>query len=323
MRVAVTGAAGFIGSPLVDRLLSERHDVTVLVRREPDDLLLRERGVSVILGDVRDEVTVGRAVRGAEVVYHMARAKGHGAMPASEVQSTNVAGTAIVADVSARSGVRSLVSCSSIAVYGHHLPDVPIDESAPLRPDSAYGRSKAAAEDSLRARTRDGFDIVIARISAVLGPGCLSWLSFVRSIGRRRLPVIGAGANWHHPADVADIVDGLVLCGRSGTRSATYNLAGPEPVRLRELMARIAEELGARPPRSIPAAPIGWYLRLNGVVERYTGKDLPSVAGARFLTSNRRFDLTRANRELGFQPKVGVREAVKRTVDWYRSEGFL
>ena len=322
MRVVVTGAAGFIGSPLVDRLVADRHAVTALVRREPVDQSLRDRGVDVITGDVRDEQAVERAVSGAEVVYHLARAKGHGAAPASEVQSTNVDGTAIVADVSSRSGVRLLVNCSSVAVYGNRVRDAMIDEETPLHPDSAYGRSKVAAEALLRSRAHGGIAVVIARITAVLGPRCRSWLPLMRSIARHELPVIGAGANWHHPADVADIVDGLVLCG-SSTSTGTYNLAGPEPVTLRDLMTCVADTLGAKRPRSIPAAPVDWYLRLNSGVERYTGHELPRVAGASFLSSDRRFDLTRANRELGFQPKIAVREAVKRTVDWYRSEGLL
>ena len=309
MRVTVTGAGGFIGSPLVDCLVADGHEVTVLVRREHVEQPLRARGVAVVIGDVREEAAAERAVRRAEVVYHLARAKGHGAASASEVQSTNVTGTAVVADVSARVGARLLVNCSSIAVYGHRQTNV-IDEETPLRPETGYGRSKVAAEELLRARAREGFAIVTARITSVLGPRCRSWLPFVQSIGRHQLPVIGAGENWHHPADVADIVDGLVLCGRSGAHTATYNLAGPEAVRLRDLMTCIADELGAKPPRSIPAAPVDWYLRLNSAFERYTGHDLPRVAGARFLSSDRRIDLTRATRDLGFQPKIGVRESV-------------
>ncbi len=318
MKVALTGAAGFIGSPLVDRLVSDGHDVRVLVRRD----YAERPGVEVVTGDVRDAEAVERALRGAEVVYHLARARGHGASTAAEVQSTNVNGTEIVADVSARIGARLLVSCSSIAVYGHRCSEA-ISEDTPLRPESAYGRSKAAAEALLRTRARDGFGIVIARITSVLGPRCRSWLSLVRSIGRHQLPVIGAGMNWHHPADVSDIVDGLVLCGSSGTRTATYNLAGPEPVRLQDMMTCIADELGAERPGSIPAIAVDWYLRLNSAVERYTGVDLPRVAGARFLSSDRRIDLARAKRELGYEPKIGVREAIRRTVEWYRSEGLL
>jgi len=127
----------------------------------------------------------------------------------------------------------------------------------------------------------------------------------MRSVGRRRLPVTGAGVNWHHPADVADIVEGLALCAGPGRRSGTYNLAGPEPVQLRDLLGCIAEETGASRPRSIPATPIDWYLRLNSAIERHIGRDLPRVAGALFLTSDRQLDLTRARRELGFEPKIG------------------
>ena len=323
MKLLVTGAAGFIGSRLVDRLVADGHDVVAMIRREHPTRPLRDRGATVITGDVRDADAVARAVRGAEVVYHLARAKGHGQSPAAEVESTNAGGTDSVAKASAMAGARMLVHCSSVAVYGSRHPGQPINEDERLHPDSPYARSKAAAEDLARAHAREGFAVVIARITAVLGPECRSWVPLMRSIGRRRLPIIGAGDNWHHPGDVDDIVDGLVLCGTRGSHSSVYNLAGPEPVRLRELMLHIAAELGAEPPRSIPAAPVDWYLRLNGALEPFTGRDLPSIAGARFLTSDRRLDLTRANREVGYQPQIGVREAVRRTADWYRQQGLL
>jgi nucleoside-diphosphate-sugar epimerase len=323
VKILVTGAAGFIGSRLVDRLLAERHDVIAMIRREHPIRPLRDRGATVITGDVRDGEAVARAVRGAEVVYHLARAKGHGHSPAAEVESINVGGTGSVAKASAIAGARLLVHCSSAAVYGSRHPGQPIKEDEALHPDSAYARSKAAAEGLALAHAREGFAVTIARITAVLGPECRSWVPLMRSIGRRRLPIIGAGANWHHPGDVDDIVDGLVFCGTRGSQSAVYNLAGPEPVSLRELILHIAAELGAGPPRSIPGAPVDWYLRLNRALEAFTGRDLPSVAGARFLTSDRRLDLTRANHELGYQPKIGVRDAVRRTADWYRQQGLL
>ena len=323
MKIAVTGGAGFIGSQLVDRLVADRHEVTALVRREHVERPLRDRGAAVVFGDVRDEVAVTRALRGAEVVYHLARAKSHGGAPAAEVQSINVLGTATVADLSARIGARAMVHCSSTAVYGSRVPGRLITEDTALRPDSAYARSKAGAEALLGKHTRDGFAVVIARITAVLGPGCRSWLPLTRSIGRRRLPVIGAGTNWHHPADIAYIVEGLVLCGGTGSRSAVYNLAGPDLVSAHDLMGHIADELGVARPWSIPAAPIHWYLRLNEPLQRLVGIELPSAAGARFLTGDRRLDLTRARTELGFRPKIGVRDAIRRTVDWYRSQGLL
>ena len=66
-----------------------------------------------------------------------------------------------------------------------------------------------------------------------------------------------------------------------------------------------------------------YYQRLNRALEPITGGELPSIAGARLLTSDRRLDLTRASRELGYQPKIDVREAVRRTADWYRQQGLL
>lgn len=323
MRVAITGAGGFIATPLIEQLAAHGHEVVVFLRSNRTGPWLRTRCADVVEGDVRDPDAVARAVRGAEVVYHMARARGHAASTRAEVDSTNVDGTQTVANVSARLGVRVLVNCSSAAVYGSARPGPPLSEDAELRPDSPYARSKVAAEVVARQAAGDRMVLVTARICPVLGPGCRSWLSLVRSVRARRLPVIGAGLNWHHTADVSDIVEGLVRCGGPHLASSTYNLAGPEPVTLHTMLSVIAAAVGAEPPFRIPAAPVRWFLSMNDVIERRVGIELPSATGARFLATDRRLDLARAAADLGFRPSVAFRDAVDRTVQWYRSEGLL
>lgn len=319
----VTGATGFIGSHLVDRLLADGEEVTAFVRPTTDSTGLARKGVRVVTGDVRDAREVERAIKGAEIVYHLARAKAHGARPMSEVRAVNIDGTFNVARAASRNGISRIVHASSVAVYGSRTGAKPITEDATLHPDTPYARSKLAGEEMLRHAT---VPVVIARITAVMGRGARSWLSMFRSIGAHKLRLVGAGVNRHHPADVSDIVDGLVLCGTTpDAASRVYNLAGPESVRIGDIVKTIAAELHANGevPSPVPAAPIEVYLWVNRLADRIAGLRLPRVDSVLFLTSDRVLDLTRAADDLGYKPKVAVREMVARTAEWGRSEGLI
>ena len=323
MKALVTGATGFIGSHLIDRLLERGDEVAALARPTADASPLERKGVRVITGDVRNEREVERAVNGSEIVYHLARAKGHGAHPMSEVRAVNTDGTSNVARAATRAGAQRIVYASSVAVYGSRPKRLRVLEDDPLNPDSPYARSKADAEAALHEYARVPF--VIARITSVLGPGCRSWLPIFKSIAAGKLRLVGGGTCRQHPADVSDIVDGLILCATVGVSGKAYNLAGPEVVTVAELRQAIASELhsGVASPRSVPAAPIELYLWMSRAADRLVGVKLPRVESIVFLTSNRVLDLSRAGKELGYNPRIGVRAAISRTAEWGRSNGLL
>jgi len=323
LKMLVTGATGFIGSLLIDRLLERGDEVTAFARRTADVSSLELKGVRVVTGDVRNEREVESAVSGCGIVYHLARAKGHGARPLSEVKAVNVDGTRNVARAATRAGADRIVYASSAAVYGSRPKRIPVLEDDPLNPDSPYARSKAEAEATLREHARVPF--VIARITAVLGPNCRSWLPIFRSVAAGRLRLVGSGTNRHHPADVSDIVDGLILCGTAGAAGKAYNLAGPESVTVAELRRAIAMELhsGVTSSRSVPAGPIEMYLWVNRIADRLAGVKLPRIESVAFLTSNRVLDLSRARKDLGYNPRIGVSDAITRMAEWGRSRGLL
>jgi len=320
----VTGATGFIGSHLVDRLLERGDDVTAFVRPTSDSSHLAAKGVRLITGDVRNRREVGNAVDGSEIVYHLARAKGHGARPMSEVQAVNIGGTSNIARAATSAAVGRVVYASSAAVYGSRPAANPVAENRILNPESAYGRSKADAEAALAEHARVPF--VIARITEVLGPGCRSWLPLLRSVAAGRLRLIGQGKGRHHPADVSDIVDGLILCGTMPvTPGRAYNLAGPAAINIADMVRAIAAALRAGPdlPRFVPALPVELYLWLNRIAGRVAGVKLPRVESIVFLTGDRVLDISRARTELGFAPRFTVSHAISRTVEWGTSEGLL
>jgi nucleoside-diphosphate-sugar epimerase len=316
LSVLVTGATGFIGPHLVQRLVGAGERVAALVRPETDASRLLAMGVEVVRGDVRDPVAVPRAVAGRRIVYHLARVRGSDARVLAAV---NGEGTANVARAAAAAGVERIVHAGSASVYGHIVPGSFVGEDAPPRPDSAYGRSKLLGE---RALLGAGSAVaVVARIPTVLGPGANAWRAIFTSIEARRFRMIGAGDNRLHLVDVAEVVEGLLLCGDTpGIEGRIYNLGGPEPIRLREMVQLIAQEIGIEGGgrRPLPAAPFRLYHRLSEVTSRIAGIGLPRAAGVAFLLTDRVLDISRARRELGYAPRVGPRETIRRTAEWIR-----
>ncbi len=173
----MTGGAGFIGSHLVDRLLTDEcAEVVVLDNLSRGRLanLADWQGnprLDVVQGDVRDCATVDELIRGADVVYHLAaQSTVMGAVQdMGYTFSTNVVGTFNVLSSAARSGVRRIVFASSREVYGEPI-SLPVDEESPLLAINSYGASKAAGEAYCRAFRREfGLQTAVLRFANVYG----------------------------------------------------------------------------------------------------------------------------------------------------------
>jgi nucleoside-diphosphate-sugar epimerase len=321
MRVLVTGATGFIGSHLVERLLGSGAQLRALVRHGTDASSLEPRGVEVVRGDVRDPETVRHAMADRQVVYHLAVAPR--GWRAKMLQAVNVEGTGNVARAAARAGVARLVHASSASVYGEGVRGSAIHEDSPLNPFTEYGRSKLRAEQALRSQHDSAaVPVVFARISTVIGPRAKGWRGLFAAIEAKRFWMPGAGLNYHHIVDVADIVEGLLLCAATpNIEGRAYNLAGPEAIRLRDMLQLIVRELGTgeEPPRALPAGPLQVYRRLSDALEGVTGVALPRAGNIANFMKHRVLDISRARRELGYAPRVSPQEAIRRTTEWYRN----
>lgn len=184
MRVLITGGAGFIGSHLVDRLLTARgtdHDpafeIVVLdnLRRGSHAHLephLSAGRVSLLEGDIRDERALREAMRGVEIVFHLAAQANVIGSEADRDYAfmTNVVGTYTVLKVAEAAGARRVIFSSSREVYGE-AKTFPVHEDAPLAPKNAYGASKVAGEMYLRvAQARNALETVILRLANAYGP---------------------------------------------------------------------------------------------------------------------------------------------------------
>lgn len=325
--VLVTGATGLIGRHLVEKLVHAEHRVRAFVRPQTSAPSLDRLGVEVVRGDITDANAVEQAVVDCQLVFHLAAAhETTGMLTKKDVLAANVRGTENVARAAMRAGVKRLVFTSTSCVCGRAVRDPKVDENTKTRPDSPYCASKLQGEQVLLSLyKKNALPVVIARLSAVWGPGTTGWLGLFRSIAAGNFRLFGDGSNYHQYADVADIVEALLLCGSvPGIEGRTYLLSGPEPVQLRDLVKMIGEETGAPALRpNLPIAPLYVYRTLDRVATALFGRRLPRADRLAIFLGNRCLDLSRARNELGYAPKFTTRQIVHRLADWFRSQGYL
>ena len=326
MRVLVTGATGFTGGHLARSLAARGHTVVALVRDEARAASLQLPGVTTAIGDIRDEAALRRAAEGAEVVYHIAAIYRQAGLREDEYRAVNARAVATVIEAAAAAGVRRVVHCSTVGVHGD-VEHPPANEDAPLKPGDIYQVTKLEGEQVAReAAARTGVEVVIARPTGIYGPGDRRLLKLFRGVARRRFAVLGSGRIYYHLTYIDDLVEGFRLCGEvPGAAGRTYILAGGEVTTLNELIAIVARTAGVPPPsRHLPVWPFWIAGAACEAVCAPFGIEPPLYRRrVDFFTKSRAFDISRARQELGFAPRVSLREGIGRTLAWYRDAGWL
>jgi len=326
MTVLVTGGTGFLGTSLARRLLADGARVRVLARSPAKAEPLAKMGAEIVLGDINDQPAVSRAADGAQVVYHLAGPLLVPGIPAEEYGRTHVTGTKLLLDCCEQQpGLERIVHCSTTGVLGV-TGDRPAAEESLFRPTNAYEWAKAAAEAAVRARWGPGFPTVIVRPGLVYGPGDIHLLPFFQSILRHRFRPIGRREAWLHPIYIDDMTEALVRCGRRRAAiGECFHIAGRKPVAISDLARQIAEAEGTRlPPGRIPVAAAWAVAALGDRLPATMRQRLPLTRSRfEFLTHSRMYDVSKAERLLGFAAPTDLPTGLARTVAWYRQSGYL
>jgi nucleoside-diphosphate-sugar epimerase len=260
------------------------------------------------------------------VVFNIAALYRTAGLPASAYRAVNAEGVGTLIEAAARAGVRRVVHCSTVGVHGD-VERPPANEDAPLRPGDVYQETKVEGERIAReAAARAGVQLVIARPSGIYGPGDRRLFKLFGAIARGRFLMLGAGRAFYHLTYIDDLCEGFRLCGITrGAAGRTYILAGGEVTTLAELVTMTAEVAGVK--RPVLRLPV-WPVWLAGAACEIVCRPLrlqPPLYRRRvdFFTKSRAFDIARARRELGFNPQVGLREGIRRTLEWYREQGWI
>jgi len=340
----VTGATGCIGGALVNRLSQSGFRMVALVRDLERASYLKEfDGAELVVGnldlhwcgtgsgsdsapsDLSASREPGRyrspyrtdlveAMRGCDVVFHLA-AKVHAPPGAGEAEfaRVNVEGTRRVVEAAVEGGVGSFVFFSTVAVYPEG--DELFDEDSATAPATAYGASKLAAEKIVLERASvSGMKATVLRLPVVYGPrdrGNVARL--IDTIRRGRYFVVGDGANVKSMVAVENVADAAMLVARDErARGQIYIVCDERAYTQREIAGTIAGAMGLHP--GFTHLPLGVAMamgRVADVVGKLTGFDLPiSADRVRKLSSDTRYSSAKIERELGFRPRVALREGL-------------
>jgi nucleoside-diphosphate-sugar epimerase len=313
MRWAITGGAGFLGLHLARRLLADGHEVRTLDLVPLDDPEL-EREVDELRGDVRDPAAVSRLAAGADVVVHAAAALPIQASREA-IRSVNVEGTAVTLASALEAGAGRAVLISSTAVYGvpkHH----PLAEDAPLVGVGHYGESKIEAERVADDAGRRGLEVVVLRPKTFIGPERLGVFEILFDWIRegRRIPILGDGSNRYQLLAVEDLVEATLRAASARVAGETLNIGATEFGTVRsDLEALIVHAGSGSRLRPVPARPAELALRALELAR------LSPLAEWHYRTAHRDsfVDVSKAQRLLGFAPRLSNEQALCETYDWY------
>jgi nucleoside-diphosphate-sugar epimerase len=311
----VTGAAGCIGSALSKRLSQAGWRVVALVRDAGRAAHLAALpGVELLEGDLESRDQYAPALRDCEVVFHLA-AKVHAPpdTPAAEFQRVNVEGAERVIAAALENKVPSLIFFSTVAVYAES--DEVFDESSPPAPATSYGASKLAAEKLvLAAGAANEIKATVLRLPVVYGArdrGNVSKL--IEAIKRGRYVVIGDGANLKTMVAAANVADAALLAAADErARGQVYLVCDARPYTQREIAEAIAEALQRHTNlRRLPRTPLLIAGQVADLVSKLTHRTLPlSADRVRKLTNNTRYTAAKIERELGFTPRLTLRDVL-------------
>ena len=323
--VAITGAAGFIGSHIVDAARRRGCQVRALVEPGLPTTALEGIDAEVVPVDVRDREAVAAALDGATLVVHAAAVYRFWAPDPSVFYDVNVGGTINVIDAAAANGVR-VVYTSTVGTIGIRPDHQPAQETDLPRIEQLYGhykRSKYAGEHEALRRAAQGADVVLVQPTFPVGDRdhgpTPTGQTIVRFLTGGLPMYVDTVLN---VVDVDDVAEGHLLAAEKGRSGRSYILGG-ENLTFHEMLEALSDHTGLKAPkRQAPAWTTLAAARASDFVESKLLHREPHVPleGARMATSPMIFDDSRARQELGYTSKPAY-GALARAADWFQANG--
>lgn len=305
MKYLVTGGAGFIGSHLCERLV-ENGEVVCLdnfdpyyspqTKRKNIEPLIEHSNFELIEGSILDRELLGRIFADVDCVFHNAAQAGVRASVENPLKTheVNATGTLNLLKAATDSGVRKVINASSSSVYGK-VSYLPFDEEHPNVPVSPYGASKLVAEHYCRVFSElQGLETVSLRYFTVFGPKMRPDLAINiftgKALNNEPIEIFGDGEKTRDFTFIDNIIDGNLRAMERG--SGVYNIGGGERVSINGLAEKIVKIVGSD-------SEIIYSESVKGDAEHTWS------------------DVSKARRELGYEPEVGLDEGLRRYVEWY------
>src|SRR6266699_5144961 len=329
MLALVTGATGFLGSHVARVLTEQGADLRLLVRptsdlRNLDDL----KHADLVVGDLRVPASISKALSGCDVVFHVAADYRLWVRDPGEMYRSNVEGTRAMLEAARKNNVRRVVYTSSVATMGFTSNGQPADEESPVSLDNMIGpykRSKFMAEQVAIEAARGGQDVVIVNPSTPVGEGDIKPTPSGRIVVdflKKKFPAyVDTGLNL---VDATECARGHIAALEKGRSGERYILGG-ENLTLKQILDRLAAITGL----PSPSIRVPYALALaTGVVDelvtgRIRGREPRATIDSVRMGRKKMFvSSAKAEGELGWKI-VPVDDALRRAVEWFRSNGHI
>ncbi|SFI62639.1 NAD-dependent epimerase/dehydratase family protein [Thermoflavimicrobium dichotomicum] len=328
MRVLVTGATGFLGQYLAQRLHQLGFQVTATGRSWQKGAWLEEKGIAFVAASLEDRLMMTRLCRDKDYVFHC------GALSSpwgdwKDFYQCNVVGTKNVIEGCMNGHIKRLIYVSTPSIYFRFQDQLDIKEDDPLpeRKVNAYAETKWLAEQAIDQAYQQGLPVITIRPRALFGPGDQTIIPrLLKANEQRFIPLINEGKVLIDLTYVENVVDALLLCMDSpqDTLGQKYNITNGEPMLFIDLLKQLFSELN-QPMRLKPISFTTGYL-LAGFLE-WTAK---KVLGGKepLLTryaigqigKSQTLDISKARKELGYEPRISIEEGIHRFVEWWKEQ---
>ena len=327
--VFVTGANGFTGSYVCKHLIQRGAHVRALVRKTSNLDLLKGVDVELVHGDLANGAigeTLAQSLKGVDVVYHIAAVYRTEGVPKKYFWDVHVEGTRHLLEAAQRANVPRFVHCSTVGVQGE-IKNPPATEDVPYAPGDVYQESKVDGEKLARKFFQEQqLPGVVVRPVGIYGPGDMRFLKLFKFIHNGKFRMLGSGKVLYHLTHVDDLARGILLAGeKKAALGEVFTIGGNGYLTLAELVERVAKALNVPAPRkSFPVWPVWLAGLLCEILCRPFGLEPPLYRRrVEFFIKDRAFDISKAQRLLGYQPQVDLDHGLRMTADWYRTQNLL
>jgi len=327
MATLVTGATGFIGSHIARKLVESGEHVKVLLRKSSKTTNIDDIDVERVYGDVMDINSINEALKGCHTLYHTAGVASFRKEDYQKMEDINVGGTFNILNGALEAGVKKVVHTSSIAAVGVDSDGGIANEDTDYQLDYLevkYLDTKHRGEQIALDFASKGLPLVVVNPSTVIGTGdiYLSSTAFILWFYKKKFPGYMDGTL--NMVDVEDVAEGHILAAEKGRIGERYIL-GNENFTLLELFNVLEEVTGI--PRPKVKIPYFMALASGYLVERVLGMSFPNYStmdldSVKLSKLRWHFDSSKAINELGYKPG-DIKESVKKTLTWFRENGYL
>jgi len=322
-KVLITGANGFIGSHLVEKFLKEGHKVYGLVRPTSDLSLINDMEVSLKYGDITDYSSVEKALYDIDIVVHNAGlASDWGSLEL--FRKINLEGTRNVANAALANGVSRIVYMSSTAIHGfnHSCPQSENDKKNPV---FNYGVSKLEAENWIMDfGDKNRIEVTSIRPGNVFGPRDHTFIEkYMKALVSGKIAYVNRGLSLTCPTYVENLVHGVVLASfNENAPGQAFIITDGLQVTWKQFTEAIADEMHLPHPKLTIPFRLSLFLAWlsEGIYKLAAASNAPLITKYRMYNAgtNYHFSIQKAKDILGFEPVVGLKKAIEKTVLWFQ-----